>query len=185
MPTSWQLDGLLDEPHQPPCEWTATDVASSTLTFRSKDDFICQFPKTKWKVLQIFLSSFYTLLEQPQFRRSILNADSFSIGLSDTDLCNCGVKETVSHFFICLLYQEEQKIMNDKLNNLLPHFKNSNANKNEIYLFGYNLNSEEFDCRNITINYAVQNYISATKRFQKCLYWNYLFRFCFVFDPSK
>ena len=63
--------------------------------------------------------------------------------------------------------QEQQKIMIDKLNNLLPHFKNlSNAKKNEIYLFGYNLNSEEFDCRNITINYAVQNYISATKRFQ-------------------
>ena len=57
--------------------------------------------------------------------------------------------------------------LNEKLNNLLPNFKNlSNAKKNEIYLFGYNLRSEEFDCRNITINYAVQNYISATKRFQ-------------------
>ena len=99
--------------------------------------------------------------------RSILNADSFSIGHSDTDLCNCGLKETVSHFFICPLYQEQQQMLNDKLNNLLPSFKNlSNAKKNEIYLFGYNLNSEEFDCRNITINYAVQRYISSTKRFQ-------------------
>ena len=35
-----------------------------------------------------------------------------------------------------------------------------------IYLFGYNLDSEEFDCRNITINFAVQRYISSSKRFQ-------------------
>ena len=99
--------------------------------------------------------------------RSYLNADSFSVGHSDTDLCNCGVKETASHFFICPLYSEQQQTLNEKLNGLLPHFKNlSNTKKTEILLYGYNLQSEEFDCRNITITYAVHKYISATKRFQ-------------------
>ena len=32
------------------------------------------------------------------------------------------------------------------------------------YKYGYNLSAKEFDCRNITITYAVQTHINSTKR---------------------
>ena len=100
--------------------------------------------------------------------RSYLNADSFKIGHSDTDRCECGQKETVAHFFVCPKYAAQQEILHNKFNEIIPKLKNlSNAKKLEIFLFGYNLKSEEFDCRNITLTFAAQKYVLSTKRFSQ------------------
>ena len=100
--------------------------------------------------------------------RSYLNADSFKIGHSDTDRCECGQKETVAHFFLCPKYAAQQEILHNKFNEIIPKFKNlSNAKKLDIFLFGYNLKSEEFDCRNITLTFAAQKYVLSTKRFSQ------------------
>ena len=98
--------------------------------------------------------------------RSYLNADSFKIGHSDTNRCECGQKETVAHFFVCRKYSAQQEILHSKFKDILPNFKNlSNAKKLETFLFGHNLTAEEFDCRNIPLTFAVQKYVLSTKRF--------------------
>ena len=98
--------------------------------------------------------------------RSHLNADSLKIGHNDTDLCDCGQKESVAHFFVCRNYSAQQEILQTKCNSILPNFKNlSNKKKLEIFLYGYNLESKEFDCRNIPLTFAVQKYVQSTKRF--------------------
>ena len=100
--------------------------------------------------------------------RSYLNADSFKIGHSDTDRCDCGQKETVAHFFVCAKYTAQQETLHSKFNDVIPNFKNlSNAKKLEIFLYGYNLKSKEYDCRNITLTFAVQKYVLSTKRFSE------------------
>ena len=100
--------------------------------------------------------------------RSYLNADSFRIGHSETDLCECGKKETVAHFFVCAKYTVQQEALHNKFNDVIPKFKNfSNAKKLEIFLYGYNLKSEEYDCRNIPLTFAVQKYVLSTKRFSE------------------
>ena len=109
-----------------------------------------------------------TLLCRLRVGRSYLNADSFKIGHSDTDLCECGQKETVAHFFVCRNYFAQQEILHSKFNDILPKFKSfSKARQVEIFLCGHNLTSEEFDCRNIPLTFAVQKYILSTKRFSK------------------
>ena len=100
--------------------------------------------------------------------RSYLNADSFKIGHCDTDRCECGQKETVAHFFVCKNYSAQQETLQIKFNDILPHFKNLSKTKQlEIFLYGYNLKSEEFDCRNIPLTFAVQKYVLSTKRFSE------------------
>ena len=107
-----------------------------------------------------------TLMCRLRVGRSYLNADSFKIAHSDTDRCECGLKETVAHFFICRNYSAQQEILHSKFNDILPKFKNlSNAKKFEIFLFGFNLDSKEYDCRNISLTFAVQKYVLSTKRF--------------------
>ena len=107
-----------------------------------------------------------TLMCRLRVGRSYLNADSFKIGHNDTDLCDCGQKETVAHFFVCRNYSAQQEILQTKCNSILPNFKNlSNKKKLEIFLYGYNLESKEFDCRNIPLTFAVQKYVQSTKRF--------------------
>ena len=107
-----------------------------------------------------------TLMCRLRVGRSYLNADSFKIGHSDTDRCDCGQKETVAHFFVCRKYSAQQEILHNKFNDILPQFKNlSNAKKLETFLYGHNIKSEEFDCRNIPLTFAVQKYVLSTKRF--------------------
>ena len=109
-----------------------------------------------------------SLLCRLRVGRSYLNADSYKIGHSDTDLCECGQKETVAYFFVCRKYLAQQEILNSKFNDILPKFKSfSKAKQVEIFLCGYNLDSEEFDCRNIPMTFSVQKYILSTKRFNQ------------------
>ena len=98
--------------------------------------------------------------------RTYLKADSFSIGLSESDRCECGEKETVYHYFYCSNYEREHNVLFTKLNEIIPKFsKYSKKDKISILLYGVNLYSEEFDCRNISITFAVQAYINSTKHF--------------------
>jgi hypothetical protein len=109
-----------------------------------------------------------SLLCQLRVGRTYLNADSFSIGLSDTDLCLCGSTETVIHFFNCPLYEEHIEILHDKIKQLFPKFAKLPKHKQlKLLLNGHNNDSVEFDCRNITITFAVQKFVQATKRFQR------------------
>ena len=53
-----------------------------------------------------------------------------------------------------------------KINEIIPRFiQFSHKDKCSVLLYGYNLTAKEFDCRNIPITYAVQAYITTTKRF--------------------
>ena len=100
--------------------------------------------------------------------RTYLKVDSFSIGLSESDRCECGQKETFSHYFSCNNYRPQQNTLFNKISEIIPKFsKYSHRDKVSVLLYGYNLSAEEFDCRNITITYAVQTYIIPTKRFHQ------------------
>jgi hypothetical protein len=129
--------------------------------------------KTNFKPIKIRQYKFgpkvsNSLLCQLRVGRTFLNADSYAIGLSDTDLCLCGLKETVLHFFNCPLYEDHIQTMNDKMKQLFPKFDKLPMHKKlKLLLYGHNNDSVEFDCRNITITFAVQNFILATKRFQR------------------
>ena len=108
-----------------------------------------------------------TLWTQLRVGRSFLNAHGFAINLADSDLCLCSRSESVLHFFTeCFLFSEERRLLYDSMEQILPKFKDyPKKTKLEIFLHGINLNSEEIDCRNGKIIYAVQNFILKTKRF--------------------
>ena len=63
-----------------------------------------------------------TLMCHLRVGRTYLNADSFSIGFSASDRCECGYKETVFHFFACSNYLPQQNILFDKVNEIIPKF---------------------------------------------------------------
>ena len=87
--------------------------------------------------------------------RTYLKMDSFAIGLSDSDQCECGKKETISHYFSCKILKPQQDILFRKIDDVLPKFRKlSHKDKVSVLLYGYNLSSGEFDCRNISITFA-------------------------------
>ena len=98
--------------------------------------------------------------------RSFLNAHSFEINLSDTNLCNCWRTETVLHYVTeCFLYNQERNILYDSMEQYIPNFLSlPNKRKLDILLYGINNNGDE-DCRNKCITLAMQNFILQTKRF--------------------
>ena len=51
--------------------------------------------------------------------RTYLKADSFSIGLSQNDCCECGAEETIQHYFYCNRYIPQQNILFTKLNEIV------------------------------------------------------------------
>ena len=77
-------------------------------------------------------------------------------------------KKMVAHFFVSERYRSQQEESQNKCNTLIPWFKNLvHAKQLEIFLYGYNLNSVEYDTRNIPLTFAVQRYVLATKRFNE------------------
>ena len=69
-------------------------------------------------------------------------------------------------FLECFLYQEEREVLFTEISEYLPKFKTfSKTKKLEIILSGFNLTNPEPDPRNISVVFAVQNYILKTKRF--------------------
>ena len=60
-----------------------------------------------------------TLMCRLRVGRTYLNADSFKIGHSETDRCECGKKETVAHFFVCERFKSQQDELKNKCNSLI------------------------------------------------------------------
>ena len=99
--------------------------------------------------------------------QSYLNSHGFKINLKEDDLCLCYRAETTSHYFLdCFLYPVERESLFNNISQHLPSFKTfSKSKKLETILFGFNLSNTEPDQRNISVAFAVQNYILKTKRF--------------------
>ena len=57
-----------------------------------------------------------SLLCQLRVGRTYLKADSFSIGLSESDRCECGEKETIYQYFYCSNYEHEKYVLFGKIN---------------------------------------------------------------------
>ena len=99
--------------------------------------------------------------------QSYLNSHGFKINLKEDDLCLCYRSETTSHFLLeCFLYQEERESLFTNISKYLPRFHTfSKSKKLDVILSGFNLSNVEPDQRNISVAFAVQNYILKTKRF--------------------
>ena len=102
-----------------------------------------------------FANALHTQLRVGQ---SHLNSHGFKINLKEDDLCICYRSETTS--------QEERESLFTKISEYLPRFRTfSKSKKLELILSGFNLSNIEPDQRNISVVFAVQNYILKTKRF--------------------
>ena len=102
--------------------------------------------------------------------QSLLNAHAFSIGLSDTPECDCGAKlENSLHILItCPLYSTERRVLFGLVEHFLPTFtKLSQKSMEDILLFGYKPNNDDFFLINCRIMKAVQNFLMKIKRFEK------------------
>ena len=98
--------------------------------------------------------------------RTYIKADSYSIGLSESDHCKCGQKETISLFYSCSNYRPQQNILFGKVSEIITQFTQlSHKDKCSGLIYGYDLSADDFNCRNIPITYAVQAYTTSTKRF--------------------
>ena len=133
-----------------------------------KEHLKAKYKKIKVKHYSRGISKYAnTLHTQLRVGQSYLNSHGFKINLREDDLCLCHRSETVSHFFLdgCL-YQEERDELLNKISQYLPRFKTfSKTKKLEIILYGFNLSNKEPDPRNLSIAFAVQNFILKTKRF--------------------
>ena len=82
-----------------------------------------------------------TLMCHLRVGRTYLKADSFSIGLSDSDRCECGQKETISHFFSCINYKPQLNILFGKINEIIPQFTQfSHRERCSVFVYGYTKN---------------------------------------------
>ena len=96
-----------------------------------------------------------SLHTQLRLGRSFLAAHSFAINLQNDDLCICSRPETTTHFFTCFLYQEEQKILYEKVTKQIPKFSTFSLKK-QVHIFLHGINSEP-DPRNIPIVFQYKN----------------------------
>ena len=101
--------------------------------------------------------------------RSYLNAHSFKYQLSESPLCpKCNLhSESTSHFVqIFLAHNEERRTMLVVFEHYIPKFNTFSKQKQlDIILNGYDKGNEEFFNTNISLQYALQNFIIKTKRF--------------------
>ena len=123
--------------------------------------------QSDWDIFSKLNGSDISAATTKRVGQSDLNAHGFKINLKENDLCFCQRSETTSHYFLdCFLYQEERKILFEKISEYLPRFRAfSKSKKLEIILSGFNLQNIEPDPRNVPVVFAVQNYILKTKRF--------------------
>ena len=70
-------------------------------------------------------------LTRLRLNRSLLNSNSFSIGLSDTPFCICNCPdESTSHYLLsCFLYTEERQILFASVSQLITRFTKFSKNK--------------------------------------------------------
>ena len=108
------------------------------------------------------------LLTQIRIGRSYLNSHSFAIQLSQSPFCSCHFPdESPTHFFLdCFMWTEERRTMMGVFEHFLPSFSTfSKQKKLETILYGYDRDNDDIFKTNVTLQYAVQNFIIKTKRF--------------------
>ena len=108
-----------------------------------------------------------TLHAQLRLKRSYLNCHLYPIGLSITPACKCGQLETVKHFLIdCKQYDLAREQLFTKLGGLLEKRVSSYTKTNlcDILLFGEKPHLSEKYQHNKFIFFAVQRFLSQTKR---------------------
>ena len=109
------------------------------------------------------------LLTRIRVGRSFLKSHSFAIGLSDTPYCTCtnNTIESPLHYFInCTLYNEERQTLFGTFEHFIRKFQTfSKTKKLDTILFGVDKDNPEIFSTNVSLQYAVQNFILKTKRF--------------------
>ena len=133
---------------------------------KSHQTFLLKAPPPSSDPCKKFLRGYpyaNSLHTQLRLGRSYLSAHGYSIGLNNSDLCICSRPETTKHFFTCFLYQEEQKLLHEKVSQQIANFSMLSLNRQvDIFLNGINT---ELDPRNLPIVFAGQTYILQTQQF--------------------
>ena len=111
-----------------------------------------------------------TLLTRLRVGRSYLNSHSFSIGMSDTNICSCtgNVVESPLHFITqCPNLTEARRILYDQVEQLfIPHFKKLSLRKQfDILVHGYDAQNPELKHINTKLMILTQTFILKSKRF--------------------
>ena len=102
--------------------------------------------------------------------RSYLNEHSFSIGLSESPECLCHhPRESPKHIFLqCFLYNVERQTLFDRVLRILPKYKTfSETKKLDVLLNGIHPENPDFYYSNKQVQYAAQQFLMSTKRFDK------------------
>ena len=109
-----------------------------------------------------------TLLTRIRVGRSHLNAHSFTVGLADTPACLCTApSESTQHYMLdCPRYTEERRTLLDTFEQYIPKFKSFPKYKQlTTILHGIEPENKDIFSTNVSLQYATQNYILKTKRF--------------------
>ena len=104
--------------------------------------------------------------------RSYLKSHSFSIGMSDTNICSCNSKvvESPLHYITqCPNFTEMRNTLFDQVEqNYIPQFKKLSLRRQfEILVYGYQPYDPELTITNTKLSILTQNFIFKTKRFAK------------------
>ena len=101
--------------------------------------------------------------------RSLLNAHSFPIGLSESPACDCGSsQESTQHVLLsCPLYSSERQLMLDQVTTLVPGFlQKSLKQQTDILLFGLSPDTTNFFIKNPSLTNSVQAFLIRLIRFE-------------------
>ena len=148
-------------------------LPQSITKLRDQGDFKSQLklylaPK-KYKFLSRGDKAANRLLTRIRVGRSYLNAHSFKLQLTESPLCpKCKYhNESTSHFIqTCTAYNEERRTMLGVFEHYIPSFYTFNKQKQlDIILNGFDKDNDILFTTNVSLQYAVQNYIIKTKRF--------------------
>ena len=78
----------------------------------------------------------------------------------------CYVEENTSHYMLfCTFFEEQRKDLFKTVSELVPSFMNFTMKRTlNTLLYGFNINLNIRDCRNVPLTLAVQKYILSTNR---------------------
>ena len=109
------------------------------------------------------------LITRLRVGRSLLNAHSFSIGLSESPACDCGSsQESSQHLLLsCPLYSSERQQMLDQVTTIIPGFlQKSLKQQTDILLFGLSPDTTNFIIKNPPLTLSVQAFLTRLIRFE-------------------
>ena len=109
------------------------------------------------------------LITRLRVGRSLLNAHSFPIGLSESPACDCGSsQESTQHVLLsCPLYSSERQLMLDQVTTLVPGFlQKSLKQQTDILLFGLSPDTTNFFIKNPSLTNSVQAFLIRLIRFE-------------------